>query len=291
MRPTTTRSGALRIALIYVAVALAWVALSDKILYAFSKTINAGIYDVINSGKGFLFILITGYFLYRLIRADEQKLIETTRKTIESRNEAKRLETILAEINNIVVITDQNNQISWVNKAFEDLTGYAFHEVAGYSLATFFVDGDTGIEVLTDILAKKQAFKSFSADVRCRNKTGEKFWVHCEYSPIFNDNGDFTGYMGVYNDITDLKQSVENTTSENVKLREIAWLSSHEVRRHLITIIGLSNLIKETPLIDDKLRILENISQSARELDKIVQVLNQNADPELELAMRPEKII
>ena len=249
---------------------------------------NAGLYDIINSGKGFLFILITGYFLYRFIRADEQKLIETTRKTIESRNEAKRLETILAEINNIVVITDQNNHISWVNKAFEDATGYAFHEVAGYSLATFFVDGDTGIDVLSDILSKKQAHKSFSVQVRCRNKSGEKFWVHCEYSPIFNDNRDFTGYMGVYNDITDLNQRVENTAKENVKLREIAWLSSHEVRRQLVNIIGLSNLIKETPHINDKLRILENINQAAAELDKIVHVINHSIGEDMELLTQPE---
>ncbi len=252
---------------------------------------NAGFYDVINSGKGFLFILITGYFLYRFIRADEKKLIETTRKTIESRNEAKRLETILAEINNIVVITDKHNHISWVNKAFEDRTEYSFQEVAGYNLATFFVDGETGIDVLSDILAKKQAFESFSADVRCRNKTGEKFWVHCEYSPIFNDTRDFTGYMGVYNDITGLKESIENTTKENVKLREIAWLSSHEVRKQLVNIIGLSNLIKETSVIEDKLRILENIRQSAIELDKIVHVLNQTVGYELELAPQPEKVI
>jgi PAS domain S-box-containing protein len=291
VKPIKKISGAVRIALIYVAVALAWVALSDKILYAFSKTLNAGIYDVINSGKGFLFILITGYFLYRFIRADEQKLIETTRKTIESRNEAKRLETILAEINNIVVITDQNNQISWVNKAFEDLTGYAFQEVAGYSLATFFIDGDTGIEVLTDILAKKQAFKSFSADVRCRNKSGQKFWVHCEYSPIFNDNRDFTGYMGVYNDITPLKQGLLDEQKENVRLREIAWLSSHEVRRQLVNIIGLANLVNETPAMEDKLRVLENINQAARELDKIVHALNQTIGDELELTAPPEKVI
>jgi PAS domain S-box-containing protein len=283
------RSGAQRIALIYIATALAWVALSDGILFIFHKSFSADVYDAINSGKGILFVLLTGYFLYRFISADEQKLVETTRKTIESNNEAKRLETILSEINNIVVITDKQNKISWVNKAFENQTGYAFREVAGYSLATFFVDGDTGIEVLSDVLAKKQAFESFSVQVRCRNKTGDKYWVHCEYSPIFDDNQDFKGYMGVYNDISDLKLKIENTAKENTKLREIAWLSSHEVRRQLVNIIGLSNLIRETPLMNDKLRILENINQAAAELDKIVHVLNQSIGEDMELLTQPAR--
>jgi PAS domain S-box-containing protein len=283
------RSGAQRIALIYTVTALAWVALSDRILFIFHKSFSADVYDAINSGKGILFVLFTGYFLYRFISADEQKLVETTRKTIESNNEAKRLETILSEINNIVVITDKQNKISWVNKAFENQTGYAFREVAGYSLATFFVDGDTGIEVLSDVLAKKQAFESFSVQVRCRNKTGDKYWVHCEYSPIFDDNQDFKGYMGVYNDISDLKLKIENTAKENTKLREIAWLSSHEVRRQLVNIIGLSNLIRETPLMNDKLRILENINQAAAELDKIVHVLNQSIGEDMELLTQPAR--
>jgi PAS domain S-box-containing protein len=289
VRQITKIPGALRIALIYVIVALVWIAVSDKVLFAFHKSLNVGVYNIINSGKGFFFVLITGYFLYKLIHADEQKLIETTQKRNQSHNEAKRLESILAEINNIVVITDTDNHISWVNKAFENATGYQFREVAGYSLATFFVDGDTGIEVLSDILAKKQAFESFSADIRCRNKKGEKFWVHCEYSPIFDDSHAFTGYMGVYNDITALKQTVENTTRQNAKLREIAWLSSHEVRRQLVNIIGLSNLIKETPLVNDKLRILENINQAATELDKIVHVLNHSVGEDLEPLAQPER--
>lgn len=282
--------GAQRIALIYISTALAWVALSDRILFIFHKSLNADVYGAINSGKGILFVLVTGYFLYRFIQADKQKLIETTRNTMESRTETKRLENILAEINNIVVITDKSNKISWVNKAFENMAGYAFREVAGYSLATFFVDGETGVEVLGDILAKKQALESFSVDVRCRNKTNEKFWVHCEYSPIFDDNRDFTGYMGVYNNITDLKLKIEHTANENTKLREIAKLSSHDVHRQLVNIIGLSNLIRETPLMNDKLRILENINQAAAELDKIVHVLHQSIGDDMELLAQPARL-
>lgn len=281
------KSGALRIALIYLAVSLAWIFVSDRMLTVYQHFLSPAWFIIFNNSRRFVFLSVTGYLLYRMIKANEKKLIESERHSRIRDDENRKLGNIITKVNNLIIITDKNNYISWVNKAFEDFTGYTFDEVAGYTPATFFIDGESGIDELSVILGHKKVREAFSTEVNCRKKNGEKFCVHSEYTPLFDDSNEFTGYIGVYNDITGLKQKQIEAGRQIEKLKEVAWLSSHEVRRPLANIIGLTNLMKVTPLMDEKIRILESINRSADELDKIIHVVNSTVGTELENAPPP----
>lgn len=281
------KSGALRIALIYLAVSLAWIFVSDRMLTVYQHILSPEWFMALNNCRRFIFLAVTGYLVYRLIRASEKKLIESQSLSRIKDDENRKLGNIITKVNNLIIITDKNNYISWVNKAFEDFTGYTFDEVAGYTPATFFIDGESGIDELSVILGHKKVREAFSTEVNCRKKNGEKFCVHSEYTPLFDDSNLFTGYIGVYNDITGLKQKQIEAGRQIEKLKEVAWLSSHEVRRPLANIIGLTNLMKVTPLMDEKIRILESINRSADELDKIIHVVNSTVGTELENAPPP----
>lgn len=281
------RLGALRIALIYLAVSLAWIFVSDNMLTVYQHVLSPAWFIALTNVRRLVFLLVTGYMIYRLISASEKKLIESERNSRIRDDENRKLGTILTKVNNLIIITDKNNYISWVNKAFEDFTGYSFEEVAGYTPATFFIDGESGIDELSVILRHKKVREAFATEVNCRKKNGEKFCVHSEYTPLFNDNKEFTGYIGVYNDITGLKQKQIETGRQIEKFKEVAWLSSHEIRRPLANIIGLANLMKVTPLLDEKIRILDSIERSAGELDKIIHTINSAVGTQLEDAPPP----
>ena len=275
------RSGALRIVIIYVIVALIWITLSDRVLYIFHSTLTPNLYLAIGSGKGYFFVIANAIFLYKLISNDKKKLIESTKESIRADNEIKKLGHILTRVNNIIIITNENNFITWVNKAFEDFTGYQFDEVAGYAPATFFAGGETDLDLLSTILRKKKAMEAFSAEVNCYKKNGGKFWVSGEYTPLFDYKNAFTGYIAVYNDITGLKQKEKDTIRQNDKLKEVAWLSSHEIRRPLANIIGLATLLKTVTDPEDKLEIVKRVGLSAEELDEIVHVINSKIHEEI----------
>jgi PAS domain S-box-containing protein len=275
------RSGALRIAIIYIIVALIWITLSDRVLYIFHSTLAPQLYLAIGSGKGYFFVMANAIFLYKLISNDKKKLIESTKESIRFDSEIKKLGNILTKVNNIIIITNENNFITWVNKAFEDFTGYQFDEVAGYAPATFFAGGETDTELLATIIRKKKALEAFSAEVNCYKKCGTKFWVSGEYTPLFDDNNNFTGYIAVYNDITGLKEKEKDTVRQNDKLKEVAWLSSHEIRRPLANIIGLADLLKASSDLEEKTEIVERVSLSAEELDEIVHVISSKIHEEI----------
>lgn len=276
-------SGALRIALIYLVVALLWITLSDRVLYLFESRLSPQAYLNIGSLKGYFFVLANGLFLYKMIIAEEKKLVETSKNSVKANDEVQRLGNIITKVNNIIIITDQDNFITWVNKAFEDFSGYRFEEVAGYSPGTFFANGETDLDLLSNILKNKKAMKAFSSEVNCVKKFGEMFWVNGEFTPLFDDKKKFKGYIAVYNDITGLKQKETETIRQNDKLREVAWLSSHEVRRPLANIMGLTNLMKAAPTLDEKVEIVERLGLSADELDEIVHVINSKIHEEINI--------
>lgn len=274
------RSGPLRIALFYIAFALVWIALSDRMLFLFHSTLDPGVYLWLNSAKGFFFVIITGLLLYKLIMIDKQKLVESNDQQRRSDDELKRLADIVKRINNMIIITDVNNRVTWINKATEDQTGFLLTEIAGKSPADFLMSPETDLNVLNSIIQRKKELQLFSADISCRTKCGNLLWLSGEFTPQFDEHH-HTGYIGVYNNITWRKQKEDEVTRQNDKLKEVAWLSSHEVRRPLANILGLINLMKTTSNMDEKMKILENINNSAKEMDKIVHDINLKVHDEI----------
>jgi PAS domain S-box-containing protein len=276
------RSGPLRIAFLYIFVALVWIALSDRLLFLFHTTLNPEIYLWVNSVKGFFFVIITGLLLYKLIMIDKRKLVESNYQQQRSDHELKRLADIVTRVNNMIIVTDENNHITWVNKAVEDQTGFKLEEITGKSPADFFIGPETDMNVLNLIIQRKKALEFFVTDIGCYTKSGDRFWVYGEFTPLFDDNRNHTGYIAVYNDITWRKQKEDEITRQNDKLKKVAWLSSHEIRRPLANILGLVNLMKTTSNMDEKIKILENINSSAKELDAMVHEINSKIVTEFE---------
>jgi light-regulated signal transduction histidine kinase (bacteriophytochrome) len=75
-----------------------------------------------------------------------------------------------------------------------------------------------------------------------------------------------------FKDITAMKKYTREIEEQNKKLREIAWMQSHEVRAPLARILGLINLITnyDDPGIDQK-EMLGHIKDSSNELDQIIR--------------------
>src|ERR1700761_5636929 len=208
----TAKTGPLRIATLYVAIALIWITLSDRILFLFQDIFDPEVYSWVSSGKGYFFVIVTGFLLYKLITIDERKLVENDEQQRRSDDELRRLANIVTRVNNMIIITDENNFITWVNQAVEERTGFRLREITGKPPSEFFIGPETDMDVLNSIVERKKALDTFSTDIGCYTKTGGRFWVHGEFTPLFDDNHDHTGYIAVYNDISWRKQKEDEIT-------------------------------------------------------------------------------
>jgi len=72
-------------------------------------------------------------------------------------------------------------------------------------------------------------------------------------------------------DITDKKTAERKLMSQNEKLRKIAWLQSHEVRKPLANILGLLSLMESQKIHTEHGHVFQYLKQSSDELDQIIR--------------------
>ncbi len=106
-----------------------------------------------------------------------------------------------------IILTDNrqpDNPIIFVNKAFEELSGYESSEILGRNCR--FMQGKNRDQLarylLADAVKKEQ---SCVVELRNYRKNGTEFWNELYMSPVKNEAGIVTHFIGVQNDITTRK--------------------------------------------------------------------------------------
>lgn len=226
-----------------------------------------------------------GYFIYdekqqpiRLLGAIKD--IDALKKSDE---ENRRLAEIITKVNNMVVVMSTDGHITWVNKAFEDYTTYTFDEIIGRHSDDILSSLQISPELLTHINDRKSRRETFSIDVPHHLPKDGYQWLEIEYTPLFNDCKQYSGYIAVHQNITIRKEKEERINQQNKTLQEIAWLSSHEVRRPVASILGLVYLAQDTTSVQDKEEIMEMINSCAKELDDIVHIISEKVNEGVDL--------
>ena len=92
--------------------------------------------------------------------------------------------------------------ITYVNPAFETITGYAMEEVLGRSCAFLHADDDaqSGLE---NIRIALEAQVDCSVLVRNYRKDGKLFWNDLHIAPVRDADGKVTHFVGIQNDVTE----------------------------------------------------------------------------------------
>ncbi len=157
------------------------------------------------------------------------------------RNEA------MASVTSGVTICDARNSdcpLIYVNPGFERITGYSASESIGRNCR--FLQGEDrdqdGLTVLRRALDKGQPCK-----VRLRNyrKDGDLFWNELHISPVHDDYGNLTHFVGIQIDVTDrVLDRKRLEASEELKTRFIRMVS-HEFRTPMTGIRASSGFLRE----------------------------------------------
>lgn len=150
----------------------------------------------------------------------------------------------------------------------------------GYNKAEFlamkFDDLDTG-EVPYPLAQygdqeKEGAISSLYGVFRHQKKNGKIIDVETKSSHLIYQGRPAALMLAI--DVTERNQYIDAIESQNIRLRDIAWIQSHVVRAPLARMMGLIQLLE---LFDDlemsQQEILTLITQSAHELDGIIQAI------------------
>ena len=174
----------------------------------------------------------------------------------KSELELQRMAFVAEKTNGIVMITDDQKKIIWVNNSFEKILGYASEEVIGFDPAVFLQGPETSPATIQEIACSLQRSGTFSGEILNYTKNGTKIWLYLNIAAVYDDSGRLINYVAVENDITLIKKAEQRLQKAMEKERELnrfktqfVNLASHQFRTPLATIrssIDLLDLKKES---------------------------------------------
>ncbi|HEY9687000.1 MAG TPA: PAS domain S-box protein [Coleofasciculaceae cyanobacterium] len=126
---------------------------------------------------------------------------------------------LLAASKNGIVITDPtqpDNPIVFVNPSFERITGYPEEEILGQN-CRFLYAPEPNQPALGEMLAALEKRESFTCVLRNYRKNGELFWNEVSVSPVYNEAGELSNFVGICTDISD-RVRMESEMVQKTKL-------------------------------------------------------------------------
>ncbi len=121
------------------------------------------------------------------------------------------LDRAVAASSNGIVITDPklpDDPIVYVNPAFEKISGYPVDEVLGHN-CRFLQGEDRDQPALGELRASLKEERESKVILKNYRKDGTPFWNELYVSPVHDEEGRLTNFVGVQNDITERRRIEE----------------------------------------------------------------------------------
>ncbi|WP_379092473.1 PAS domain-containing protein [Pedobacter sp. UC225_65] len=164
------------------------------------------------------------------------------------------LSKVMDATNTGIVITDNllpDNPIIYCNPAFETLSGYKRKEIIGHN-CRFLQGKDRSQQQRKEIATALKNGEACHVEIRNYTKKGNLFWNELYISPVKDENGKITNFIGVQNDVTLRKKSQlaleMNQRDMELQIEERTQLYK-ESQEYLTSIV---ETLRESLLVMDK---------------------------------------
>jgi len=228
----------------------------------------------------------------------EREIRARTLALARDRQQIEMLAHALRSVSECVVVTDMANTILFVNDAFVRTYGYSAGELIGGNI-DIVRSGNNPRPVIDRILPSTLA-GGWSGEVLNRRRGGEEFPVFLSTSVVRNEKNEPIALIGVAIDITARKQQerqlVEAREAAEAAARtksQFLAAMSHEIRTPMNGVIGMTELLLNTPLTADQRDFVETIHLSGENLLTIINDIldfSKIDSGKIELELSPFKV-
>jgi PAS domain S-box-containing protein len=145
---------------------------------------------------------------------------ETIRQKKKAEERIKVLSQAVEQNPASIILMDINGNIQYANHKFTQITGYQPEEVLGKKVQ-FVKGGITTEDEIKKIWETVTAGGEWSGELPSRRRNGEVYYESVTVSPIMNEQGEITNYLGINMDITQKKEMEEKLAWEQYLLQTL----------------------------------------------------------------------
>ncbi|HEX2865848.1 MAG TPA: PAS domain S-box protein [Ignavibacteriales bacterium] len=216
---------------------------------------------------------------------------------LESEQKMKQLQKVVESSGEVILITDNQGTITFINPAFTRLYGYEAGEVVGKTTPLILSSGQSQNSAVELFDNKIKSREIFQAEFVNKTKSGTLVNVEVTVNPILSDTGDYYGYIAIQRNITDRIKQETVLKKAKEKAEELSSIKStllsnmnHEFRTPLMGILGLSDIMRTEKDVSKANELAEGIYMSGKRLLSTltsVLSLSQLSDPEFKAELKP----
>ena len=162
---------------------------------------------------------------------------------VKQKIELERLAVVAEKTNSIVMITDAERKLQWVNDSFTRILGFTKEEVMGKDPGIIMNGPETSRETIAQVIDALELSGSYSGEILNYTKYGKKIWLYLDITAVYDKQGKLLNYIAVESDITPIKEAEQKLKKAIDKERELnkfktqfISLASHQFRTPLAAI-------------------------------------------------------
>ncbi|GEM_PF-1207298 len=197
-----------------------------------------------------------GELNFSSIEVKEEKVTQLFIRDVTERKQflehLEKFKNAFANTDEMMMITDKNGFIEYVNPAFERITGYTLEEIKNKQ-PSILKSGHHPEEFYRNMWNTILAGRSWQGLIVNRRKDGKEYTEEMIISPIKDEKGEIISFVAVKKDVTERIKAEEVLKLAKIKAEEsdriktnFLSMMSHEVRTPLTVILGFLDIIKSS---------------------------------------------
>jgi PAS domain S-box-containing protein len=187
--------------------------------------------------------------------------------------------SLLTNMNHGLLEVNMDGIVQFANQRFAEMMGLPLDQIIGHPTFEVFQGNEDAYESMRSLRGTREPQNLL---LSVHDATGSKRWWYVGYAPRYNENLIVIGSIGVYQDITQLKDLENELVEARTQAEEMAkarenYLAnvSHEIRTLMNAVIGMTGQLARS-VLSDKQRFQLGVIQTAA--DNLMEMINDNLD-------------
>ena len=162
---------------------------------------------------------------------------------ISASKKVNELSLIAEHTKDVVIITDREGLITWVNQPFHDLTGYSFGEAVGKKPGVLLQGPDTDPAAIQALRTAIAEAKHLNIEIVNYSKQKQSYWLEINLYPIRDNAGKLVKFIAVERDISKRKKADEEIRLHRDHLKELVEGKTQEIKHQMAQYREQKNLL------------------------------------------------